>query len=482
MKIYNSALFAIVLALCVSCGTQQETFPVAKHNVIWDSPGVNSRGSMPVGNGDIGANVWVNPAGELYLLISKTDAWNENGQLLKIGRIKLNCRPALPVGHFRQELDLETGTVRITGKQDDGRTLSLSVWIDANHPVIHVEGESSEPVQAGVLYDGWRSSPHVLKGGETSAAYGVTGGSSPVVTDADTLFTRENGLLWCHHNTRSIWRETLEVQALQDYPDADRDPLLHRTFGALVYGDGFVNSSPEALTMDKPDKRFRVSIAVSALLSNTVADWETSLRQTAERVAAVPFDDRRAAHERYWKDVWLKNYIVVDSPDDSLAVAGISEGYQLQRYMNICAGRGNMPIKFNGSIFTVDSTDEAHPFNPDYRNWGGCYWFQNTRLPYWTMLHSGDFDLMKPLFRMYMDALPLARYRTVKYYGHAGCFFPETMYFWGTYNNDNYGWNREGKPDGLTDNRYIRYYWQSGIELVAMMLDYYEFTRDGTFL
>jgi hypothetical protein len=40
---------------------------------------------MPLGNGNIGANVWVNPAGELYLLISKTDAWNENGQLLKIG-------------------------------------------------------------------------------------------------------------------------------------------------------------------------------------------------------------------------------------------------------------------------------------------------------------------------------------------------------------------------------------------------------------
>jgi hypothetical protein len=98
------------------------------------------------------------------------------------------------------------------------------------------------------------------------------------------------------------------------------------------------------------------------------------------------------------------------------------------------------------------------------------------------MLHSGDFDLMKPLFKMYMDALPLARYRTMKYYGHAGCFFPETMYFWGTYCNGDYGWNREDKPDGLTDNLYIRYYWQGSIELLAMMQDYYDFTRDGTFL
>ena len=29
-------------------------------------------------------------------------------------------------------------------------------------------------------------------------------------------------------------------------------------------------------------------------------------------------------------------------------------GYTLQRWMNACAGRGNYPIKFNGTIFTVD--------------------------------------------------------------------------------------------------------------------------------
>jgi hypothetical protein len=37
-------------------------------------------------------------------------------------------------------------------------------------------------------------------------------------------------------------------------------------------------------------------------------------------------------------------------------------------------------------------------------------------------------------------------------------------------------------PDGLTENTYIRYYWTSGIELVAMMLDYYDFTLNETFL
>ena len=69
---------------------------------------------------------------------------------------------------------------------------------------------------------------------------------------------------------------------------------------------------------------------------------------------------------------------------------------------------GAYPIKFNGSIFTVDSP----PLDPDYRRWGGPYWWQNTRLPYWPMLASGDFDLMQPMFRMYRESLPLAAERT----------------------------------------------------------------------
>ncbi len=168
--------------------------------------------------------------------------------------------------------------------------------------------------------------------------------------------------------------------------------------------------------------------------------------------------------------------------DASADVSPLTRGYVLQRFINACGGRGAYPIKFNGSLFTVDAIDGGQHCDADYRRWGGCYWFQNTRLPYWAMLYAGDFDLMQPLFHMYRKALPMARERTQKYYGHAGASFPETMYFWGTYNNDNYGWNRQGKPDGLTDNTYIRYYWDGALELTALMLDYYALTGDERFV
>ncbi|NIA13547.1 MAG: hypothetical protein GWP08_05655, partial [Nitrospiraceae bacterium] len=144
--------------------------------------------------------------------------------------------------------------------------------------------------------------------------------------------------------------------------------------------------------------------------------------------------------------------------------------------------RGAMPVKFNGSLFTVDATVDGERFDADYRRWGGPYWFQNTRLIYWPMLASGDFDMMEPLFRMFSDALPFASDRTRTYFGHAGAFFPETMYFWGAYANDNYGWNRKDLPIGVTENRYIRYHYDGALELLALMLDHYAFTQDDAFL
>ncbi len=164
------------------------------------------------------------------------------------------------------------------------------------------------------------------------------------------------------------------------------------------------------------------------------------------------------------------------------STAQISQAYALQRFINACGGRGAFPIKFNGSIFTVDPREPNETYDADYRRWGGPYWYQNTRLPYWAMLAAGDFDLMHPYFRMYLNALPLARARTRVYFSHDGAFFPETMYFWGTWTNDDFGWNREGKHVSTCDSPWIRWYYQGGLELTATMLDYYAFTEDDQFL
>ncbi len=70
-------------------GSQAMAGSLEDANVVWDSPSENSLGSMPIGNGDIGANVWVEPSGDLVLLLSKTDAFDDFSRLLKIGRVRI---------------------------------------------------------------------------------------------------------------------------------------------------------------------------------------------------------------------------------------------------------------------------------------------------------------------------------------------------------------------------------------------------------
>src|ERR1035438_9011246 len=62
--------------------------------------------------------------------------------------------------------------------------------------------------------------------------------------------------------------------------------------------------------------------------------------------------------------------------------------------------------------------------------------------------------------------------------GHGGAFFPETFNFFGLHELTDWG----GNPNATnTSNQYIRYHYQGGLETLAMMLDYYDYTKDSAF-
>jgi hypothetical protein len=145
-----------------------------------------------------------------------------------------------------------------------------------------------------------------------------------------------------------------------------------------------------------------------------------------------------------------------------------------------------MPMKFNGGLFTTgQEPPPGTPYDPakgeltpDYRAWGSNYWFQNQRLLYWPMIADGDLDTLEPFFKMFASALPLARDRVRLAYGHDGAAFPETMYFWGLPNNNDFGWGRQQMEMA---SRWIRWHVNNGLELTAMMLDTWDITRDSKF-
>ena len=161
----------------------------------------------------------------------------------------------------------------------------------------------------------------------------------------------------------------------------------------------------------------------------------------------------------------------------------ITRGWILQRWTTACGGGGPYPIKFNGSIFTVDARLSGGPdFDPDWRKWGGDYWWQNTRLAYYPLLAQGSYESVRPLFDFYARMLPICKARAQAYYGAQGAYFPETVNLFGCYSNGDYGWNREGLDRSVVQCPYWQWAWQQGLELLALMLDWHEHVQDPAFL
>ncbi len=460
------------------------------YGLTWDSPGLISLNSVPLGNGDCAVNAWVDERGDLLLYLAKSDAWSENGRLQKLGRIRIAFSPS-PFGSttsYGEALNIVRGLFSVAaGSGPDAPRLDLRV--DAHHPAVIATVTSPVPLSARVSLELWRTAPRALRTGEeVHSAYGLSDGNgAPVIVDPDSVLrTKGNRIRWFHRNTRSVWADNLRLQEL-DPTAAGPDPLLGTTTGGIMEGTGLVARGDTVLVSRQPSRTLRLVITLHTAERDTRGRWLAQAEARAAAIAKVKEDRMRAAHEQWWASFWERSYIIVSSEDTTqrAATATVTRGYALQRYMLASAGRGAYPIKFNGSLFTVDTYHRPGPaggLDADFRRWGGPYWFQNTRLAYWPMLAAGDLDLMKPFFAMYTAALPLRRAATKKYYGHDGAYFPETMNFWGTYTNTNYGIDRTGLSPGLTANTYIRYHWNSGLELSMMMLDHYAYRPDPRFV
>jgi alpha-L-fucosidase 2 len=465
--------YVLFVLACLGChgfcfSQGPATTQLDHYNIDWDSPGPNSAASMPLGNGDIGLNVWVDPGGDLLFYISKTDAWGgekdstkdewmqTGGVLMKLGLIRVSLSPNPLAGGpatipFHQILRLHDGEITIT-EGEGGAAIHYRVWVDANHPVIRVEAKSDQPLKATVTLHDWR-----LRAGDTILSTNMT-----------------DNIIWNHHNP----------------PTGDprlADPhLADICFGGEIVGKGLDRKDDTTLQSGTARKTQLISIYP---LTTTTSHWLTTLDNQLGTIGDLDLETTRRLHRLWWDQFWNRSYIFLHGNGQANARNGangdtgsnattdsVTRGYILQRFVTACAGRGAYPIKFNGSIFVVDdphhrSDDKPAPVNADFRAWGGQYWFQNTRPMYWPRLAAGDFDMMMPLFNMYLHMLPENTAEVKKYYGHTGAYFQETTPFWGTL--------PFVPPNAKA--LYTHHYFTPILELSMMMLDYYEYTGNDRF-
>lgn len=478
------ALSVVLGALAVLPGhAGVPTGDPSRYDVVWDTPGKSSFDSMPLGNGDVGVNVWCEPDGSILFYISKVDAFDARHILPKLGRIRITTSPPLATTRFRQTLHLADATISI--EADDA---VFTLRVDANQPLILIEGRSGTARSATVTLEPLRPLSDVT-------------GLLPAHGTAGILFNdREDRIAWCYRNRSSQWVQRLAEQTSPAMVAAAKDPILHRTSGAVVRGDGLVRTGPSVLTQRAPARTFSCAVRV---LSSQPADVRGWLAE-AER----PLQGDRAAHDAYWTSFWERSYIHVTSAgtqpfdldqcrftqfaqgsrayanhrfiDPVLNTSQISQRYALERFCQAAASRGQVPPPYNGSIFTMDmpagvlgfDRPKEKPVSPDERDWDILsFMWQNTRHPYWSMAARGDYDAMRPGMEFVRNGLDVCRDRCTTVFGHDGAFIMEASW-----------WHNVGVFSQADNPPHLRTHFLASLELPAIMCQYYDHTRDRDFL
>ena len=286
--------------------------PTDAFDVVWDSPSANHHGSMPLGNGDIALNAWMTPDGDLQFYISKTDAWDDNARLLKVGKVRLHFEPnPIVTGRaFRQELKLGEGRIEITA--GDPAECRILLWVDANHPVVQVTAESVKPVEVTAFVELWRTNQQeqaelqvsdVLMNRKQPDQRQVT-----MVIEPDTVLSGQRDRVgWYHHNIKSVGPEMLaEVQGLTGFKQPD--PLLYRTFGAVITADKGERLDDRRLRSPRSNSH-RFSVFVLTRHPSTSEQWLGDMDKAIRRVEAQSFAPRRRAHNEWWKEFWNRSWM-----------------------------------------------------------------------------------------------------------------------------------------------------------------------------
>jgi alpha-L-fucosidase 2 len=428
---------------------------------------------MPIGNGDITANVWAeNNGGDLMLYIGKSDSWSEATRLLKVGRVRFHFSPnPFAAGQpFSQTLDFYHGELDITAGQS-GSQVSLRIYVDANQPVIRILASGQQNFTMSCSNEIWRTYTQQMNSTNQDSFRGVTGAPTTPSETADQAVSLPDRLVWYHQDASSYFGALFNAENLSGYSGSYSDPWAGHIFGATILATNFSIVNGQELQSGL-GTNFMVSIYPYTAQTATAADWQNQMSNLVAQVNTTSEATARTNHYNWWDAFWNRSWIFVSGDSNA---TNVTRGYLEQRYVEACQGRGQYPIKFNGGTFTFDHNGQ----NGDYRAWGPGYWNQNERLLYWPLLASGDFDMMLPFFNIYTNMLPLQTAATQKYYGHGGAFFPETFNIFGLYYGDDWGWNNSHGT--ISQNTYIRYHYQGGLETLAMMLAYYDYTQDSAF-
>lgn len=460
----------------MSCTEREEVVDVfpQSYNIEWNAPSENALASMPLsGRLGAGANVWVQD-GSLWLYLGHNGAYDSQGRLLKLGCIRLTPENmVLGENDFSQVLDFETGTIHIS--QGD---LSLRLWFAGENLVM--ESSSDSDMVWNVAYATWRDRDRV---GLLQDMHGGKGDYK-----ADHILIKDQGVVWFHDNRD----EPVDLDGLSKMngipKEAIYDVVSDRLFGgALVLNGGWKDIEEKSVEWQCWTGKAWEGMSVSSSKHCMVVhlgvgngiqpeSWQKEAQCLLDGKA---LEKAKTEELQQWDDFWKRSHIVIN-PEAGEKNAGylIGRNYQLFRYMLACNRGGELPLLFNGGIFTVDNfphaltgnnndelpTWEEGATSPDFRRWMSCcFMSQNQRWLGWPTLGNGDKDLLAPSLAFYRDRSKVAAARAQRNDAE-GVVYTEPLNIWGLC-------CVAPLPNGLCGAEHLTYHFSMMLEHAWMTLE-----------
>ncbi|HOW63977.1 MAG TPA: DUF5703 domain-containing protein [Verrucomicrobiota bacterium] len=461
-------LVPILLALTICA---QAAIP--SYKVIWNSPSQDSLDSMPLsGRLGAGANVWVQD-GSIWLYLAHNGAYDSRGRLLKLGCVRITPKDtSLGQAGFSQTLDPATGAISVTQGN-----FQASLWFAGETLVFESESPAAKALE--VAFGTWREKTkegirNDMMGAKTSFF-------------SDQVQSSPGGFLAFHRNADYPIDLASKARGQGITPGSLPDVTARRVSGsAIAIEAGFASQPSEsavrwqfwdgkAWTGITPARRqhvitMRLAAAVDANPEKWMSEAKAMLDVSARKSA-------KADELKRWREFWSRSHIVINA-NSANNDAGwlIGRNYQLFRYMLACNRDGELPLLFNGGIFTTDNNGrikgnnndelpifEGEPITPDFRRWMGCYFMsQNQRWLGWPAVAGGDADLLAPTTRFYHDRAKVAADRA-KNRGAGGVVYTEPLDVWGLC-------PVAPRPDGLCGAQHLTYHFSMGLENAWMNL------------
>jgi len=498
----------MLLSLTVTAAKETESMPqIDQYNVVWTSQSKHSGESMPVSGGDIGLNVWVEKD-ELFVYMGRAGCRDENGALLKPGRVRVKFTPnPFANAEFRQELKLSEGHVLVTAKQPDGNDVAITIWVEVAQPIVHLDITSDKPVTTEATYESWRTDDIELPNDPSKhdrrsmcmINYDAYPGKVFLYKDE---IRPDKEVVRFHHrvdNTRDSFDFQVKQQGLEAVRDQLVNPLENLVWGGALVGDNFHLAGETdgkyaecpfkgwKYVSKAPAKSHRLRVCLHIDQSEKQDAWDAALRKLID---LTPADDAKAweTHQKWWFDFWDRSHLVINSGrGEKDAGWRIGRNYQLFRYMLAGNVSGREPTLFNGGLFTFDplyvNGKKGPGYTPDHRQWGAAFTAQNQRMMVWPLLKTGDFDFFPSAFSFYLNGLPNAMARVRHYWKHDGCAYEEQSAIGCLPGACQYGFvegGRRGRPKdleiGVQVNKAGGKIYEAQLEYSWLMLRYHQFS------